>query len=305
MSRITVVHNPHAGDGAHERQAIVADLQAAGHRVDYHATTEGTWKAALKQPGDLVLVAGGDGTVHKVARRLRGSGVPLAVLALGTANNIATGLGSWPDVGSLLAGLSAARWRPFDLGVATGPWGERPFLEAWGVGVFTDVMTALTCAADADPAARSSIPDALQALRDALARPDALDLDVAIDGQDASGRYVLLEAMNTPHLGPNLALAPDADPSDGLLDVVLMTPADRAELDRYLAARIAGAEPPPPRLPVRQGRELTLTWNGATVSLDDKSWPDARVGRKEREAQLGARITIAIEPGALKLLVPA
>jgi len=53
---------------------------------------EKKWKKALKKPGDIVAVAGGDGTVGKVARRLIGSPTPIAILPLGTANNIANTL---------------------------------------------------------------------------------------------------------------------------------------------------------------------------------------------------------------------
>ncbi len=51
----------------------------------------------------------------------------------------------------------------------------------------------------------------------------AIQLKMALDGRDLTGDYVLLEAMNIRSIGPNLRLAPDADPGDGLLDIVLVS----------------------------------------------------------------------------------
>jgi len=51
---------------------LVELLCAAGHKVNYQSSKEKKWKKALKNPGDIVAVAGGDGTVGKVARRLIG-----------------------------------------------------------------------------------------------------------------------------------------------------------------------------------------------------------------------------------------
>ena len=56
--------------------------------------------------GDAVIVAGGDGTVGKVAKRLAGTDVPLVVLPTGTANNIARSLGIGVDPHAVSSGLA-------------------------------------------------------------------------------------------------------------------------------------------------------------------------------------------------------
>ena len=61
--RITLMHNPTAGRGEHARQELVSALAKAGHQVTYQSTKKSSYKKALKKPADLVLVAGGDGTV--------------------------------------------------------------------------------------------------------------------------------------------------------------------------------------------------------------------------------------------------
>src|SRR5207302_1580951 len=73
-----------------------------------------------------------------------------------------------------------------------------------------------------------------KALRDDLANYRAEYLDVTLDQQDLSDEYILLEVMNIRHVGPSLELAPNGDPSDGFLDVVLVTPSDREKLSQYI-----------------------------------------------------------------------
>jgi diacylglycerol kinase family enzyme len=82
-----------------------------------------------------------------------------------------------------------------------------------------------------------------------------------------------LEAMNVRELGPNLPLAPDADPGDGLLDVVLVRSHDRDALAAYVAARLRGEHLPSPALGVRHAT--------ACDSRNDDVW-STRFGRRSR-----------------------
>ena len=91
--RITLMHNPKAGDAEHGRKELMAALTNAGHQATYQSTKQSDYKKALRKPTDLVLAAGGDGTVAKVGCRLIDTGIPLSVLPLGTANNLARSLG--------------------------------------------------------------------------------------------------------------------------------------------------------------------------------------------------------------------
>src|SRR5881396_3389116 len=91
--RIILMHNPKAGRGNHARKELMAALANAGHHAIYQSTKKSDYKKALKKSVDVVLAAGGDGTVGKVGRELIDSGVPLGVLPLGTANNLACSLG--------------------------------------------------------------------------------------------------------------------------------------------------------------------------------------------------------------------
>ena len=138
--RIILVHNPKAGRGKVARRELMAALAKAGHHAIYQSTKKSDYKKALKKPTDLVLAAGGDGTVGKVGRELIDTGIPLSVLPLGTANNLARSLGFCASPEEIIAGLEHGERRAFDVGLARGPWGKRYFLEGAGGGLLADYL---------------------------------------------------------------------------------------------------------------------------------------------------------------------
>src|SRR5438128_2073470 len=140
--RIVLLHNPKAGNGEHEAEELIEALQKAGHDAVYQSSKKKGIKKALQRQIDLVLAAGGDGAVGKVARRLIGSRIPLSVLPLGTANNLARMLGFAVPANKVIERLSAGKRRGFDVGVARGPWGTRYFFEGAGAGLFADYLQA-------------------------------------------------------------------------------------------------------------------------------------------------------------------
>ena len=308
--RVTLMHNPNAGKGRPTGAELTELLRAAGHKVRYQSTKEKGYARALKLAADLVVVAGGDGVIRKVACRLVGRGVPLAIIPLGTANNIAKSLGVMGPPEEIIAGLKRTRCRTLDVGVVRAPWGKTRFIEGLGCGLFTDVMAALDAREAQDPAIFEQTDNplgvALRALHSTLAEYRALDLRVSVDGADVSGRYLMLEAMNIRHVGPNLYLAPDADPGDGLLDFVLLTEDLRAEFDAYLAYRLEGKQEAP-YLPVRKGRRLKLVWDGQPFRLDDRLWPRPSASRQKKKARpiAPAEIEIKLKRKTLELLLPA
>jgi diacylglycerol kinase (ATP) len=299
---VTLLHNPVAGGAEPSRHELVRALVAAGHAVCYQSTKEKGYEKALDEPGDLVLVAGGDGTVRKAAGHLLGRNVPLALLPLGTANNIATALGVKGSADQVIAGLTSSGRLRFDAGVAKGAWGENHFLEAVGLGLFAVTMCLVDARANhregraehEDLGLTRDLRFLNRVLRDL--RPQGWHVEV--DGHDLSGDYLLCEVMNTPSIGPNLRLAPRADLGDGLLDVVLVTEREREPLAAYVAARVTGDDPDLD-LPTRRGQRVRITAAGAEVHVDDEL---ERPGAQP--SAMGGLIELSVEQGALEFLVP-
>lgn len=300
--RVTLIHNPGAGKhGKQNGEQIVELLEAAGHDVRYQSSKDDGWKNALKKPADLVAVAGGDGTVARVARRMAGRGIPVAALPSGTANNISRSLGLVErPFEELVRGWPDARRVKLDVGLAKGPWGERYFVEGIGMGVFARLLASgsgkrIKKSKTKKP--KEKVDNALQRLKTRAQRMQPLEIQASLDGKDISGSYLLFEAVTIPYVGPNLFLAPDSKPGDGHFDVVLASEAERARLVEYLETW-QGNRQRLAVLPSHRGKRLVLEWSGFEMHLDDKLWP-----KEDAEAAAPARIEASVVD-EVEFLVP-
>jgi diacylglycerol kinase family enzyme len=276
--KVVLIHNPGAGVEDQPSAEDVAKLiRAAGHSVLFESSSHADWKKLLQENADLIAVAGGDGIVGKVAKLSLGRNLPIAVLPMGTANNIAGALGVTdkpPE--ELIAAWSHTRPTRFDVGVARGPWGENYFLEGVGVGLFADTMSRLDARKNVDlahlDAAEEKITSVLEILHIRLENCPLHPLKLILDDRDLSGEYILVEAMNIRSVGPNLVLAPHAEPGDGMLDVVLITKDDEAQLSEYLSHRI-GRGTGSHGLTGRRARRLRIECAESRIHIDDDLWP--------------------------------
>lgn len=269
--RVTLFHNPTAGDAPVTADQLTSILSDAGYQVRYQSTKDDL-SAALEDVGDLAVVAGGDGTVAKVARGLADTDIPLAVLPLGTANNIGKALGVFGDIRDIVAGWAEAPRTAIDVGVLSGAFGERRFLEAVGVGFLAELIRRGTDEVDDTSAIVHRETDrALQLLSAILGDAPAADIRVELDDHDLSGEYIGVEVMNVGFAGPNIPLATDADPADGELDLVLLRDEDRERLRDYAVSRVESASAVMPSLDVRQGQRVRLEPPaGWPIHVDDE-----------------------------------
>src|SRR5438105_12816906 len=193
--RVLLIYNPRAGDGVYSSLRELVDLiHAAGHEVRCRSSKDPLIASAFAEPADLVAVAGGDGTIVKVARLLRGRRTAIAPLPLGTANNISTALGlTAASLEDSILGWHGGRTVLFDLGVVRTPRGSRSFLESFGVGLLPRVMASETHREHAGAAANAEtrLANALNRLRRAAQRCPPIEVTAELDRQDVSGRYLL------------------------------------------------------------------------------------------------------------------
>ena len=269
--RVTLFHNPTAGDAPVTADQLTSILSDAGYQVRYQSTKDDL-SAALEDVGDLAVVAGGDGTVATVARALADTDIPLAVLPLGTANNIGKALGVFGDIRDIVAGWAEAPRTSIDVGVLSGPFGERRFLEAVGVGFVAELIRRGTDEVDDTSAIVHRETDrALQLLSAILGDAPAGDVRVELDDHDLSGEYIGVEVMNVGFAGPNIPLATEADPADGKLDLVLLRDDDRERLRDYAVSRVESASAVMPSLDVRRGQRVRLAPPaGWPIHVDDE-----------------------------------
>jgi diacylglycerol kinase (ATP) len=288
--RISLLYNRDAGDGV-PLTRIRELLEQHGHEVVRVVEKEADPERLLEVPCDLVVAAGGDGTVSEGARALAGRGIPLGILPLGTANNIASSLGICGPIDALVGSWDIARRRPLDLGIARGTWGERRFIEGVGGGLVPAGITAMQAQPLGEDTPRlSEVADAVRRYYHTLLDLKPSRWTIALDGTRTSGDYLLVEVLNIRSIGPNLVLSADANPSDGFFCVVLAGEEHREDLSEYLQHRMTGKEY---RLSLPSQRAQHIALQGRTdLHVDDKI-----LGRDSTE-----QVLIQIEPAALEYL---
>lgn len=290
--RATLIHNPNAGGAnALSSNDLLLTLKNAGYEAWYSPTeTPEELDQVLAQPTDLVVAAGGDGTVRAVAERLAGQGTPLAVVPMGTANNVAGALGIFgqPPL-KILGGLAEPRKRPMDAGRVRAPWGEDFFLEAAGWGLFASTLHVY------DPEGEKSVLRGIQAGLRTVTDFQAKQLRMWCDGEEVNEPLLLLEAMNTTALSHRVRLAPQADPADRLLDVVTVADTARVNVLSYITGLLGERLEELPNVSIRRCKQVRLEWDGSPFHLD------AEVHNQDEPGE----IEVEVWPGALEIWLPA
>ena len=264
--KVALFYNDDAGEGATLRQIREA-IEEHGHSIVRVVEKDDDPKSLLDETAELVVAAGGDGTVAEAARVVAGHGIPLAVLPLGTANNIASSLGHTGSAVELIRSWDPNRRQPLDLGVAVDPTGNKRFVEGVGGGFIPAGIRRMQDEPSSERRVASKLVQAMETFRDVLLQLEPRPCSLTVDGSMTTGDFLLIEALNISSIGPLLTLSSEADPSDGFLTVVTAGEAHRAALVEYVEARVAG-EDRRLRLPTQRARQVTMRgWD--VIHVDD------------------------------------
>lgn len=273
--RVSLLHNPGAGRRDHEEKWLIDRMHAAGH----HVSLIGDSHTPGADNSDLIVAAGGDGTVGKAARRFGHLGLPFAILPLGTANNIAYSLGiddgpealirRWPESASDRTGFR----QRLALGEVRHGERRRFFIESVGAGLLSRLAPVAKLEKKVRQSAysdkRATLGRQIDNLQRILADMKADDYRISVDGRDVSGRYLLAEMMNISRAGPALPLAPGQRPDEDLLTAVLVDSSGRGALLDFLEAVSLGREPEDCFTRI-QGRHFRLRAPARDIHVDDK-----------------------------------
>ena len=301
--KVTLIHNPTAGAaGQPGARQLCQLIRECGHEVDYRSSKANGWADAVRQPTDLVAVAGGDGTVGRVLRRMVGRKTPVAVLPMGTANNFSRSVGiAGTPIEQHIASWANARTANVDAASVSGPWEDTYCVEGLGVGLFAWVMPKATrdrtLSKMENP--REAIAYAIKLVKKRLWDHPPKRVNATLDGKDISGDYLLFEVLNTPFIGPNLYLSPHGHAGDGLLDVVMVREKDREHfydcLSKWQKRRLALAD-----LPTERGQHIALQHGDYDLHIDDRVFKRSDAGH----ATASELVEIKILKAALRIMVP-
>jgi diacylglycerol kinase (ATP) len=292
--RIALLHNKSAGSENHAADEIEESVRRAGHDVVIVAHERQELLQALSERTcDLVVIAGGDGTVSRAASALAGRHVTLAILPLGTANNTAKALGIRGNVEQLIADWAEATARDYDLATIHVDGGTlTPFSEAVGWGAFPDLMARTERMSSPDQR-ESTLERDRKLFREEIERAKPRAYAIEADGALVTGEFLLVEIVNIPFIGPQLELSPDSDPADGRFELVLA-----GELERTALVELAcgGKLVSDVRLPTRRVKHVI-------VRSDDRHFH--RDGSLIELAQRPSECSVTVEPAAVRYLCGA
>lgn len=235
--RVAVVINPIKADADVARDAVIIGCRKGGFPDPvFFETAEddpGTamTRRALEQDVDLIVAAGGDGTVRAVAEALIGSGTPLGLIPLGTGNLLARNLGA--DLGdphrnvdiALFGAERAIDMATFRVELHDGTVRDHAFCVMGGAGFDAQIMT------DTRDELKKLVGWAAYGeagVRHLIAPPRWARFRID-DGEWQSRRVRSVMAANCGILTAGLILVPQAKINDGLLDLVVMSPRSTLE----------------------------------------------------------------------------
>lgn len=166
---------------------------------------------AHAREADIAVIGGGDGTINAAAPGLLDTGIPLGILPLGTANDLARTLGIPTDPLAATRFAASGPLRAIDVGEVNGI----PFFNVAGIGISVDLARELT----REMKRRwGSLGYALAAFR-VLGRLRPFSAEIRIAGQAHRVKSVQIGVGNGRHYGGGMTVEENAAPDDGLLDV--------------------------------------------------------------------------------------
>jgi diacylglycerol kinase family enzyme len=228
-----IVFNPIKVDLEVLRSAVKRAESAAGwgktlwFETSEEDAGETVTRQAVERHADVVVAAGGDGTVRAVAEALRGTGIALALLPSGTGNLLARNLElALDDMDLSLTSAFGGQDRKIDIGVIEierkgGEREELAFLVMAGAGLDAKMV------ANTNPTLKKHVGwlAYVHAISKALRDKDELHLKYQFDkGPTRSIRAHTLLVGNCGTLPANMMLLPDAQLDDGMFDIVFLRP---------------------------------------------------------------------------------
>lgn len=290
MLTTIAITNDNAGSTDEDAVATALGVLRSGFEVRVVSTASDAELDKELADEDIVIVMGGDGSLHAVvsslARLDRLGAVTLGLIPLGTGNDFARSLGIPEDPADSAQLIIDGHHVAIDI--------VRD--DAGGTVVNAVHLGAGAEAADRAETWKENLGTVGYAISALISAPDQkpLDVQVSVDGTALpAGNGILQVAINNgKYVGGGTALAPQADPGDGVLDVLVSYAVSATERVGYLKDLRAGTH---------IERDDVMTVRGSTVTVHGEPFACSADGEIERDVT--AR-TWTIEPAALTMFGP-
>ena len=264
-----MIVNPTAGAGktAKKWPQIMGLLKNIGLRFE-HDLTEAPGhaielaKSAAKKGYELVVSVGGDGTINEIANGLYDAGsigdVMLGIIGTGTGGDYIRTIGISRHHEEACLRLANPKKLVVDLGVVeyanNGQTAKRIFVNFAGLGFDAEIVKATTQRFKA----LGSVPSYLAGLLSTFLFYKNREVSLKLDGEAEDRKVCVIMMSNGKYGGGSMFLAPNADPTDGFFDVLIIDDLSKPELLWSLPRLYRGTHLTHPKVTVKRAREIDI-----------------------------------------------
>ncbi|MCT2536818.1 diacylglycerol kinase [Aquibacillus koreensis] len=242
MKRARIIYNPTSGRELFKKElaSVLQRFEQAGYETSVHATTAKgdaiqAAEKAVEREFDVVVAAGGDGTINEVINGLAEKEIrpKLGIIPVGTTNDFARAMGIPRNIQKAVTVILEGHSKPLDIGKVNGDY----FMNIAGGGMLTELSY--------------EVPSKLKTVLGQLAyylkgiemlpsiRPT--NVKIEYDDQVFEGEIMLFLVANTNSVGGFEKLAPSASMDDGKFDLLILKKSNLAEFVRIASLALRGA----------------------------------------------------------------
>jgi diacylglycerol kinase (ATP) len=273
IGKVTALTNPLSGHGTavHAAQIAIARLRHRGVEVieiigDDAEDARYLAGAALDKGTDALMVTGGDGVISNALQLLAGTDVPLGIIPAGTGNDHAREFGIPTKDPEAAADIVVDGWaETIDLGQIQDRNGVTKWFGTVAATGFDSLVT--------DRANRMRWPHGrlryYVAMLAELSQLRLLPFRLVLDGTQEIDADITLAAFgNTRSYGGGLLICPNADPTDGLLDITMAHSASRTKLVRLFPTVMKGTHVDLDEVTTIRAKSIQVECPGINVYAD-------------------------------------
>lgn len=295
MRKTIIIYNPRAGKlnrKPHLLRRLELVLQNQGLNTIFAptigpGTAAGLARRGIAEGAELILAAGGDGTINEVAEGMVHSATPLGILPLGTANVLATEMGLGTGIEAAAARIAGCSPHRISVGRLEYAGGARHFLLMAGVGLDAHIVYNVSL-----PLKDRAGKLAYWVAGFSLLGRKLPEVAVNMDGRVSSCSFALVSKVR--NYGGDLEIARDTSLFDDRFEVVLFEGRNPARYLKYLGGVVMNRLKGMKGVSVHRARKVCVSASG-----------DRRV-YVQVDGEYAGRLpaTIEIVPDALTLLIP-
>lgn len=277
LKKARIIYNPTSGREVFKRSLpdVLITLERAGYETSAHATTGPgdavrAARIAAERGVDLVIAAGGDGTINEVVNGLaeQPHRPKLGIIPVGTTNDFARAISVPRSIKAASEIIAEGHTIPLDIGRVN----DRYFINIAGGGRLTELTYDVPSKLKTMLGQMAYYLKGIEMLPSLKATPVRLEYD----GEVFEGNVMLFLISNTNSVGGFEKLAPRASINDGLFDMIILKETNLAEFVRLASLALLGDHLNNDKLMYIQAKEIKVTSeNNIMINVDGEYGGDA------------------------------